>query len=350
MIRPSARTILAAGVVFLLGVRAARAQTAADLESARDLFKQANDLRDAGDLKGALVKYKAAHALGNTPATGLELGRAYVDSGLLVEGRETLLAIDNIPKKPNESERTKTARAEASKLVATLHDRIPSLTVVVDGAANVTPTVTIDGVAIPAAAIGVERKINPGDHVIVVSVSGREATTNVSLAERDSRTVHVEAPAPPLEVPVVTPVTPVTTPEAPPIVTPAPITSSPTIEWHPRQPSSETSVPASAWVVGSLGLASWSVMAITGGLAISKKGDVTSHCNQYKQCDPVGLAAASSGNTLATVATVTSIIGAVGIAGAIVIGVVGSHKHGSNAALLLSPSQGGGSLRLEGSF
>lgn len=353
MAKLSARVSSIVGLVLLLRVGVTHAQSAADLESARDLFKQANDLRDAGDLKGALVKYKAAHALGNTPATGLELGRAYMDSGLLVEARETLLAIDNIAKKPNESERTKGARAEASKLVGALHDRIPSLTVIVDGApASVTPTVTLDGVAIPAAAIGIERKINPGDHVIVVSVAGRDATTNVSLAERDSRTVHVVAPSPPVEAPVVTPMTPVAPPEPPvvmPIVPPAP--TSPPIEWHPpRQTPSQTSIPAGAWVVGSLGLVAWSVTAITGGMAISKKGDVASHCNQYKQCDSVGLAAVSSGSTFATVATITSIVGAVGIVGAVVIGLVGSRKSGSNAALLFSPQRGGGTVRLEGSF
>src|SRR5438874_1930474 len=67
--------------------------SAADLESARELYKEAKALRDKGDLRGALEKFKQAHAYGQTPVTGLELGRTHMQLGELVEAREVFLSV-----------------------------------------------------------------------------------------------------------------------------------------------------------------------------------------------------------------------------------------------------------------
>src|SRR5690242_13340717 len=88
--------------------------TAADLESARDLFKEGQALRAKGDLEGALTKFKAADALAGTPITGVELGKTLLQMGKLVEAREGFLSVGRIPTKPNESPQTKKARAEAA--------------------------------------------------------------------------------------------------------------------------------------------------------------------------------------------------------------------------------------------
>lgn len=51
---------------------------AQDLERAKDAFKEANDLHDKGDLKGALAKYKLANELGHTVTT-VTVGARLVD-------------------------------------------------------------------------------------------------------------------------------------------------------------------------------------------------------------------------------------------------------------------------------
>src|SRR5262245_49543355 len=65
--------LLSFTVALGLPSSAAAQRTAQDIESARQLYNQGIALRDQGDLKGALEKFRAAHALGNTPVTGIEL-------------------------------------------------------------------------------------------------------------------------------------------------------------------------------------------------------------------------------------------------------------------------------------
>src|SRR4051794_11445204 len=71
---------------------AGSAPSAADLESARELFKEGRELRQNGDLPRAIERFKAAHAYGQTPVTALELGRTQMQVGDLIEAREVLLS------------------------------------------------------------------------------------------------------------------------------------------------------------------------------------------------------------------------------------------------------------------
>ena len=50
--------------------------------------------------------------------------------------------------------------------------KLATLTVFIDVAPNVEPTVTIDGHPIPAALLGARRPTDPGDHLIIASAPG----------------------------------------------------------------------------------------------------------------------------------------------------------------------------------
>ncbi len=91
----------------------AQPANAADLEAARTLYREGKALRAQGDLVGALSKLKAAHELGRTPITGLELARTYEMLHLLVEARATCLDVATIPVASDETERSVTARSES---------------------------------------------------------------------------------------------------------------------------------------------------------------------------------------------------------------------------------------------
>src|SRR5258708_1177786 len=106
--------------------------SAQELETARTLYKEGKELRAKGDLPGALEKFQAAHALGNTPVTGIELARTYALVGQIVEARETCLYIARMPVAPDETEKSAEARADAAKLAEELRPRIPTLLVRVD--------------------------------------------------------------------------------------------------------------------------------------------------------------------------------------------------------------------------
>src|SRR5580692_1619828 len=118
-----------------IGHAQAHVPTAQELETARSLYKEGKDLRAAGDLRGAIEKLRAAHALGNTPVTGIELARTYATAGKLVEAREVCLGIARTPVASDETEKSVDARAEAARLAEELRPRIATLVVDVTGLA-----------------------------------------------------------------------------------------------------------------------------------------------------------------------------------------------------------------------
>jgi hypothetical protein len=176
----------------------AQAPSAGDVAQARVLLNQGLDLRNRGDSVGALEKLKAANALARTPIIALELGRTYEALGQLVEARETLLGVARIPVRPEETPRSKAARASSDQMAEQLRPRIPSLTVRVTGAPENAVAVTIDGVVVPSEALEA-RLVNPGHHVVSAKPDGgSSADASVDLKEGEAREVDLKVTAPPL--------------------------------------------------------------------------------------------------------------------------------------------------------
>lgn len=185
--------------------------TAADKETARNLMKEGDAKFAVKDYSAALKAYQAAHAIMQVPTTGLPLAKAQIEKGLWVEARDTLLSISRYPKEANEQAAFSKARDEAAQLSQKLIDRIPQVIISIEGASDPSAvTVQVDGAAIPNAALGSPRKVNPGSHVISASASGfKTATANVSLSEGESEKVSLKmvvgeeksAPPPPAGAP-----------------------------------------------------------------------------------------------------------------------------------------------------
>ena len=170
-----------------------RIPSAQELETARMLYKEGKALRANGDLRGALEKLQAAHALGNTPVTGIELARTYVLAGLLVEARETALYIARIPVADDETGKSVEARTDAAHLAEELEPRIPTLVVRVPGLLpNESVRVSIDRAEVPEAATNEAQKVNPGQHEVVVRTDeGRVGRDSVEVVEGETREVAV---------------------------------------------------------------------------------------------------------------------------------------------------------------
>jgi hypothetical protein len=176
-------------------VRVARADehSAADLAQARDLLNQGIELREKGDASAAVEKLRAAHAVVRTPITGLELGRAYLLLGKLVEARESFLSVGLLAIAPEETKRSAAAREESAKFAAQLRPRIPTLTIKVTGVPVDTIAVTIDGSVIQREAFAAQRFVNPGSHTVVAkSTEGGHAETTVDLREGEAREVELK--------------------------------------------------------------------------------------------------------------------------------------------------------------
>jgi hypothetical protein len=239
-----------------------RVPTAQELETARTLFKEGRELRAKGDLPGALEKFQAAHALGNTPVTGIELARTYVAIGLIVEARETCLSIARIPVAGDETEKSAEARASAASLAEDLRPRIPTLLVHVAGLApGEKARLLVDDVAVPEAAIGEAQKVNPGRHEVVVRAGEGPA----------ARQVRGAAEVSPGEVGQITLTLPA-------VVMPLPA-GAPADE-RPQAARGPSTLALLGLVTGIGGAATG---LVTGLVAINKKNQVASEC-QNKNC------------------------------------------------------------------
>jgi hypothetical protein len=329
-----ARTLFFAGACLIgfvaIAERASAETSASDLESARELYKQGKELRAAGDIKGALEKFKAGHALGQTPVTGLELGRAHMDLAQLLEAREVFLSIARLPVQSDEGEKSAGARTEAAQLADQLRPRIPTLTVKILGApAGSPPVVTVDGVTIPVAAIGAPRKLNPGSHEVTAkSTSTLEQRATVELKEGESR-----------ELPLTLNVTAETLTAKPPAA-------------DPGNPSDAGGTKTNALVyvgfgVGVVGVATGS---ITGLMALSRASKVDAACGGKLICPPSAKSDVTAGRTLGTVSTIAFIVGGAGVA----LGVYGllnpAKSSPPRAGLVVHPEIGAGWAGLTGSF
>lgn len=151
--------------------------TVEDKESARNLFRLADEKYQAGDYEGALASFTAADAIMRLPTTGLEVGRTLAKLNKLIEAREKLRTVATLEPEDNEVQAQADAREEARALFKDLEDQIPSLQVrlQVPGGGEVEKvSVLIDGEALRVEAALLPRRVNPGTHVVVVRAPGYE--------------------------------------------------------------------------------------------------------------------------------------------------------------------------------
>jgi len=321
---------------------AARAQrSAADIESARQLYNQGIELRDKGDLKGALEKLKAAHALGNTPITGVDLCKVHASLGQPVEAREVCLGVGRIPPFANETSRSQEARAEAARVAEEVRARIASVRIKVTGVPpGREPTVTVDGSAVPPAALGEPRAVDPGMHTIVAKIgTGPEARSSIQLREGETKEITLPVQAPPEEArpPAFAGAAPAYEPAAPP----------------PRERSGGSGLATAGFVIAGVGVG---IGAAAGIVALSGKSDLDEKCID-KICGRADHDDLHTAETWGTVSTVAFVVGGAGL----VLGLYGvlSSSRSSPSAVLprprparasITPDFGPGGVGLHGSF
>ncbi|NOU26935.1 MAG: hypothetical protein HOO96_03420 [Polyangiaceae bacterium] len=324
--------------VALLGAApVASAQTpgpsSADMESARALIKQARALRDAGDLPGAAEKFKAAHALGRTPVTGIELAKAYAAIKKYVEARDVALQVTVIPVTADETSRSTDARTEATKLAADLKPKLAALRVEIEltpkGRSGAVPSVTIDGQAVPAEALSEARTVNPGKHDVVARVGdGPEARGTATLDEGASGSVKLLVTVPEAKVAGGSIVTP------PPTPPPAPGHMSPLVP------------------IGlALAAGGAAVGTIAGISALSQKSSLDDSCTNGKSgCAPGYQDKLDGARTAGTVATIGFIAGGAGLALAVVGLFVGGKAEAKTSTARVIPYLGPASVGFHGTF
>lgn len=303
-------------------VTAARAEPSTDdLEQARLLLRQGNELRAAADLRGALARYQAAHALVGTPITGFEVGRTHVQLGELVEGYTALTAVAKIPTKPKESANTTTARTEADRLAREVEARIPTVRVLVRSVTGAV-AVQLDGKAIAA---GVAQRVNPGKHNVVAESGGVTRASEVTVAEREARDVELAFGAPAA---------------SPPATVTTTTTTAPSIAPEPSRP---------AWIWIGFGVAGASAVvgAVSGVMTLYGTANLSDRC-PGGNCPPAEHERLDSTQRWATVSTISFAIA--GAAAAVsIVGLLATPTHKTETSAL-RPTLGLGTIGLEGSF
>lgn len=306
----------------------AAAQSAADKETARTLMDQGNELRDKGDLKGALARFQGANDIMHVPTTALEVAKTQAALGMLVEARDTLAQIISSVPTPHEPAQFHDARVEAEKLDASLDPRVPTVTVSVTGAKDGAPvSLSVDGVAVPAAVLGLPRRLDPGHHVLVATTSTQEGRAEIDVAEGEKKDVAIALATVAKPVPVVTPIEHEEPPPAP-------------------EPHRSYALPIVLFTIGGASLIAGGV---TGAMVLADQSDLAQKCPNHV-CPPSQYGALDGASTLATVSTVTFIVGGVGVAAGVVALLVGKPSAAPSTRAHVEPWFGFGAAGLRGTF
>jgi hypothetical protein len=289
-------------------------------------------------MAGALRRFQAADSIMHVPTTGFEVAKTQVALGLVVEALDSIAAIRQTSEKANDPPQFKEARQNADKLEASLEGRVPALTIVVKGtAAGDTASVTVDDVALPAAVVGLPRKVDPGHHVVVAKTEHAEGKQEVDVTAGQQKEVQITL--------VATATEPVA--ETPPPSAPA--------EETPPVPTTSHGPTALTWVGVALAGAGGAVGSVAGVVSLSKKSLLQNECANMI-CGPSSYPTLDSANSFATVSTIAFAAAGVGAGVAVVTLLVG-HSTSSAApasqppeGLGVTPWIGLGSAGLRGSF
>lgn len=290
------------GLALTLSLNARAALDEGSKQAVRSLANEAAKDFEQGQYESAQAKFERAYGIAKVPRLAVWLARTHEKRGELVAAYE--LYRQALSLKPNElwtGDAQQQAQNEAEQALTALTPRLAKLTVRVEGElAGV--VVTIDGLAVPSALLGLERFADPGKRRIVAERGAEHTEQSVTLAEGTQQEVvlkfegaaaitepepgGVPAPSPPSSVPIAT--------TSPPV--------SPQIKANPLR--------TAGWVGIGVGAAGVGLGVVTGAIVGSKYSTLKTKCPGHT-CPPDNSSEVSSYNSLRTVSTVGFIAGAV---------------------------------------
>jgi hypothetical protein len=186
------RVLLAAGLGLALCAMpgSAGAQTEEERAGARAAATEgAKAFRDE-QWQDAVDLFQRAESLVHAPPHLLYMARAHEKLGNLVKARELYNKITREKLAPGSPDAFRQAQVDAAEGLKGIEPRLARLTVKVEGPADVSYQVAMDGEEVPSALVGIARPVDPGDHEITVSAKGYKAEpATVTLGEGGSDTV-----------------------------------------------------------------------------------------------------------------------------------------------------------------
>jgi len=315
----------------LLWVGTASAEpSAADRATARELASEGYFALQDKRYADAADRFRRADALVHAPTLTLDWARSLVGLGQFVEAQERYELIIREGIDPKAPPSWKRAMTDAKAELATLKPRLAWLTITVKGSNDA--QVTIDGFAVPAAAIGVRRAVNPGAREVAIGATGFLGQhQKLSLVEGQEGSVVFEL-----------------VPDPDQQASPAVLVPKVAVETAP--PPAHNRVPAYvAFGVAGAGLV---VGGITGALALSKRSTLEKHCTpDPDNCPEEYSDTVKAYHTLGTISGVGFIVGGAAVATGITLWLLDGKSSATAArGLVVRPYLGVGNIGAVGSF
>jgi hypothetical protein len=156
-----------------------------ELASARILFNEARIAEERGDWTDALAKLDIVAHVKMTPQVRFHLGLCQEHTAQLVE------ALNNLERAASEGseQNLTTVVTEAKEHAASVRARLPKLSIVLPR--GVVARVEVDGRLIASALLSRPMPFDPGAHKIVATAPGLAFSQEISIGEREDRTVEV---------------------------------------------------------------------------------------------------------------------------------------------------------------
>ncbi len=286
--------LFVAAIVWLVPFTALAEPSDADRATARSLAREGFEAQQHGQYAIAADRFTRAEALVHAPTLLLGLARAQVGLSRLLEAQETYQRILREPVAPNAPAAFAKALEESKRELAALAPRLGWVTIQVGGATS--PTVTLDDIAVPVAALGVRRACDPGAHWVKASAPGfAPAESTFVLVEGGEQTVTLAMDPLPQ----------------------ARAAASGLVESASPTPATSTSTSTPLAIVSfGVGAAGVITGAVTGIVAASKHASLMNggSCSKSGVCSSNESGAVATYRTIANVSTVAWIVGGAGAA------------------------------------
>jgi hypothetical protein len=265
------------------------ADAAADAKAkAEALFKEGRDLAKDGKWAAACPKFEESQKLDWAPGTQINIAVCHARIGKNAKAYGELVEALSIAEKTKRKDREKICRDE----LAALEPKIARLTVLT-AAPPPGLFVTIDGEALPPAALGAPRVVDPGMHLVKATAAGKIAwEANVALVGGDKKVVDIPELTDATESPSVVSPTPITPAPAEAMASPA-AAPAPNATANVKDESLSGGPRTAGWIVGGAGLVA---LGIGAGFALrassldSQKDDLAAQGDAAGANDKAGAA------------------------------------------------------------
>ena len=208
-------------------------------------------LLDQGDYRGALAKFDAANSLVAAPTFGVRAALCLEYLGRLVEALKRYERVAAMQVDPSWPAIHTKAQEEARQRAVELRKRVARVYVILRGTDPERASIELDGRDLDYASVASAVLVDPGEHTLEVAYGGAVQRRAFRMRERDQ---HQEI-----------------------------FVLEQTGQDEPQQPSSTQRTVG--WVGVGLGAAGVAVGAVSGLVALGKKGDLEARCPD-RVCPP----------------------------------------------------------------